>query len=58
MAQQQQQQFQYGGYGAPVQTTPGFKANFLNLIHSIRTVMRVPLILLNVITILVKLIAG
>ncbi|RWS16432.1 immediate early response 3-interacting protein 1-like protein [Dinothrombium tinctorium] len=47
-------QFSYG-YQA---SQPGFKENLLNLIHSIRTVMRVPLILLNIITILFELVAG
>lgn len=63
-----------GGFGAMPQE-PGLKANMMNLIHSIRTVMRseylsftefksdslfmpVPLILLNILTILFKLIAG
>ncbi|XP_045465849.1 immediate early response 3-interacting protein 1 [Harmonia axyridis] len=37
---------------------PGVKAQLLNLVHSIRTVARIPLILLNVLTILFKLILG
>jgi len=45
------------GYGHGAQE-PGLKANLLNLIHSIRTVMRVPLIFLNVVTIMFKLVAG
>ena len=57
-AAQQQQQFQYGVYGGPDQRQPGFKSNALNLIHSIRTVMRIPLIFFNVVTIVFKLIAG
>ncbi|XP_015789161.1 immediate early response 3-interacting protein 1 [Tetranychus urticae] len=44
-------------YGVPP-PQPGVKANILNLIHSIRTVMRVPLIFLNVVTILFKLLVG
>ncbi|VEN43513.1 unnamed protein product [Callosobruchus maculatus] len=37
---------------------PSTKAQLFNLLHSIRTVARVPLILLNIITILIKLILG
>ncbi|CAH1967126.1 unnamed protein product [Acanthoscelides obtectus] len=37
---------------------PSTKAQLFNLLHSIRTVARVPLILLNVITILIKLVLG
>ncbi|ENN81279.1 immediate early response 3-interacting protein 1 [Dendroctonus ponderosae] len=37
---------------------PSTKAQIFNLLHSIRTVARVPLILLNVITISLKLILG
>ncbi|XP_017893394.1 immediate early response 3-interacting protein 1 [Ceratina calcarata] len=42
------------GFGEP----PSIKLQLLNLIKSIRTVMRVPLIFLNIITITVKLILG
>ncbi|KAK9884760.1 hypothetical protein WA026_007608 [Henosepilachna vigintioctopunctata] len=42
------------GFGEP----PGARAQILNLIHSIRTVARIPLILLNILTILFKLILG
>ncbi|RWS28900.1 Immediate early response 3-interacting protein 1-like protein [Leptotrombidium deliense] len=45
------------GYGYQPQS-PGVKANLLNFIHSIRTVMRIPLIFLNVITIIYEVIAG
>ncbi|XP_053211881.1 immediate early response 3-interacting protein 1-like [Panonychus citri] len=44
-------------YGIPP-PQPGVKANVLNLIHSIRTVMRVPLIFFNVVTIVFKLLIG
>ncbi|XP_017777970.1 PREDICTED: immediate early response 3-interacting protein 1 [Nicrophorus vespilloides] len=37
---------------------PTAKAQILNLIHSIRTVARIPLILLNIVTILLKLLLG
>nr|CAI5857810.1 unnamed protein product [Callosobruchus analis] len=37
---------------------PSTKAQLFNLLHSIRTVARVPLILLNIIAILIKLILG
>lgn len=43
-----------GGFGEE----PGMKAQLINLIRSIRTVMRVPLIFLNVATILLKLVFG
>ena len=49
---------QHQGYGYNTQPEPGMKANLMNLIHSIRTVMRVPLIVLNVLTIVFKLILG
>ncbi|XP_071844211.1 immediate early response 3-interacting protein 1-like [Apostichopus japonicus] len=45
---------QIGGFGEE----PGMKAQLINLIRSIRTVMRVPLIFLNVVTILLKLVFG
>ncbi|GAB6028353.1 Immediate early response 3-interacting protein 1 [Chamberlinius hualienensis] len=37
---------------------PGPKAQLVNLIRSVRTVMRIPLILLNSLTIIFKLILG
>ncbi|XP_071450268.1 immediate early response 3-interacting protein 1 [Hetaerina americana] len=37
---------------------PTAKSQILNLIRSIRTVMRIPLIFLNIVTIIVKLILG
>ncbi|KAG8223076.1 hypothetical protein J437_LFUL002024 [Ladona fulva] len=37
---------------------PTVKSQILNLIRSIRTVMRIPLIFLNIMTIVVKLILG
>ncbi|CAL7950546.1 immediate early response 3-interacting protein 1 [Xylocopa sonorina] len=42
------------GFGEP----PSVKSQMLNLIKSIRTVMRVPLIFLNIVTIFVKMILG
>lgn len=51
----------------PVQQHPGFgnvpqdqgtKAKLMNLIHSIRTVMRFPLIFLNIVVIIFKLVMG
>lgn len=48
---------QQQGFGN-VPHEPGMKANLMNLIHSIRTVMRVPLIVMNVLTIVFKLILG
>jgi len=38
--------------------SPSAKSQIFNLLHSIRTVARVPLILLNVLTIVLKLILG
>ncbi|WP_411025783.1 YOS1 family protein, partial [Salmonella sp. s55004] len=43
-----------GGFGEE----PVMKSQLVNLIRSIRTVMRVPLIFLNVVTILLKLVFG
>ncbi|XP_018572756.1 immediate early response 3-interacting protein 1 [Anoplophora glabripennis] len=37
---------------------PSAKAQIFNLIHSIRTVVRIPLIFLNIITMFIKLILG
>ncbi|KAJ3641074.1 hypothetical protein Zmor_027596 [Zophobas morio] len=37
---------------------PSAKSQILNLVHSIRTVARIPLIFLNVLTIVIKLILG
>ncbi|XP_023024039.1 immediate early response 3-interacting protein 1 [Leptinotarsa decemlineata] len=37
---------------------PSAKSQIFNLIHSIRTVARIPLILLNIIMIIIKLILG
>ena len=48
---------QHHGFGQMPQQ-PGMKANLMNLMHSIRTVMRVPLIVLNILTIVFKLILG
>ncbi|XP_067211884.1 immediate early response 3-interacting protein 1 [Linepithema humile] len=42
------------GFGEP----PTAKSQILNLIKSIRTVMRVPLIFFNILTVIVKLILG
>ncbi|XP_060823831.1 immediate early response 3-interacting protein 1 [Bombus pascuorum] len=42
------------GFGEP----PTAKSQILNLIRSIRTVARIPLIFLNIITIIVKLVLG
>ncbi|KAL6263189.1 immediate early response 3-interacting protein 1 [Pogonomyrmex barbatus] len=42
------------GFGEP----PTVKSQLLNLIKSIRTVMRIPLIGLNIVTILLKLVLG
>ncbi|XP_011164789.1 immediate early response 3-interacting protein 1 [Solenopsis invicta] len=42
------------GFGEP----PTAKSQILNLIKSIRTVMRVPLILFNILTVVVKLVLG
>ncbi|KAL6435514.1 immediate early response 3-interacting protein 1 [Cataglyphis hispanica] len=42
------------GFGEP----PTAKSQILNLIKSIRTVMRVPLIFFNILTLIVKLILG
>ncbi|XP_077285847.1 immediate early response 3-interacting protein 1 [Arctopsyche grandis] len=52
------------GWGSTNQTTQGygdqptFKGQILNLIHSIRTVTRIPLIFLNIIAIFFKLLLG
>ncbi|XP_066245819.1 immediate early response 3-interacting protein 1 [Euwallacea similis] len=52
------------GWGYKNSNTQGFgegpstKAQIFNLLHSIRTVARVPLILLNALTIVLKLILG
>ncbi|XP_041465810.1 immediate early response 3-interacting protein 1-like [Lytechinus variegatus] len=43
-----------GGFGED----PGMKAQIINLIRSIRLVMRVPLIFLNAATIVIKLLLG
>ncbi|XP_054749110.1 immediate early response 3-interacting protein 1-like [Lytechinus pictus] len=43
-----------GGFGEE----PGMKAQIINLIRSIRLVMRVPLIFLNAATIVIKLLLG
>ncbi|XP_072050412.1 immediate early response 3-interacting protein 1-like [Amphiura filiformis] len=43
-----------GGFGEE----PGMKAQIINLVRSIRTVMRVPLIFLNSVVIVIKLIFG
>ncbi|XP_054714985.1 immediate early response 3-interacting protein 1-like [Uloborus diversus] len=37
---------------------PGVKGQLMNLIHSVRTVMRIPLIFLNAIVIIFKLVLG
>ncbi|XP_011862251.1 PREDICTED: immediate early response 3-interacting protein 1 [Vollenhovia emeryi] len=42
------------GFGEP----PTAKSQMLNLIKSIRTVMRVPLIFFNVLTLIIKLVLG
>ncbi|KAG5323216.1 IR3IP protein, partial [Acromyrmex charruanus] len=42
------------GFGEP----PTAKSQILNLIKSIRTVMRVPLIFFNILTLIIKLILG
>ncbi|KOC66561.1 Immediate early response 3-interacting protein 1 [Habropoda laboriosa] len=42
------------GFGEP----PTIKSQMLNLIRSIRTVARIPLIFINVLTIIIKLIIG
>ncbi|EZA48562.1 hypothetical protein DMN91_000480 [Ooceraea biroi] len=42
------------GFGEP----PTAKSQILNLIKSIRTVMRVPLIFFNILTLIVKLVLG
>ncbi|XP_043597772.1 immediate early response 3-interacting protein 1 [Bombus pyrosoma] len=42
------------GFGEP----PTAKSQILNLIRSIRTVARIPLIFLNIVTIIVKLVLG
>ncbi|TGZ57612.1 immediate early response 3-interacting protein 1 [Temnothorax americanus] len=42
------------GFGEP----PTAKSQILNLIKSIRTVMRVPLIFFNILTLMVKLVLG
>ncbi|KAG7206705.1 hypothetical protein KM043_000379 [Ampulex compressa] len=42
------------GYGEP----PTIKSQMLNLIKSIQTVLKVPLIFLNILTIIVKLLLG
>ncbi|XP_058800111.1 immediate early response 3-interacting protein 1 [Phymastichus coffea] len=42
------------GFGEP----PTIKSQILNLLRSIRTVMRIPLIFINLVTIFVKLILG
>ncbi|XP_071868231.1 immediate early response 3-interacting protein 1 [Bombus fervidus] len=42
------------GFGEP----PTAKSQMLNLIRSIRTVARIPLIFLNIVTIIVKLVLG
>ncbi|XP_070541755.1 immediate early response 3-interacting protein 1-like [Ptychodera flava] len=43
-----------GGFGEE----PGMKAQIINLIRSVRTVMRVPLIILNTVTIVFELLLG
>ncbi|XP_071965813.1 immediate early response 3-interacting protein 1-like [Antedon mediterranea] len=43
-----------GGFGEE----PGMKTQLINLIKSIRTVMRVPLIFINAVTIVLKLVFG
>ncbi|XP_002732709.1 immediate early response 3-interacting protein 1-like [Saccoglossus kowalevskii] len=43
-----------GGFGEE----PGMKSQLINLIRSVRTVMRVPLIILNTVTIFFELILG
>ncbi|EFA05304.2 immediate early response 3-interacting protein 1 [Tribolium castaneum] len=37
---------------------PSAKSQILNLVHSIRTVARIPLIFLNILTIVIKLVLG
>ncbi|XP_077989417.1 immediate early response 3-interacting protein 1-like [Glandiceps talaboti] len=43
-----------GGFGED----PGMKAQIVNLIRSVRTVMRVPLIILNTVTIVFEVLLG
>ena len=52
------QQHQFASPGVAVGGEVGLKANLLNIIHSIRTVVRIPLILLNIGTIFLKLLLG
>ncbi|XP_002399679.2 immediate early response 3-interacting protein 1 [Ixodes scapularis] len=37
---------------------PGAKSQIINLIHSVRTVMRIPLIFINILVIIFKLLLG
>lgn len=55
---QQQQQQQQTGYGDPYGNPPGATSQLLNLIRSVRTVMRIPLIAFNIVTILLLLLFG
>lgn len=47
-----------GGYGDPYDNQVGVKHKALELIRSVKTVLRFPLILLNIITILLLLLFG
>ncbi|KAI0254751.1 Yos1-like protein [Lactifluus subvellereus] len=53
----QQNYDQSGGYGNPVQDI-GMKGRLINLISAVRTVMRIPLIGINIVVIIYELILG
>jgi len=53
----QQNYDQSGGYGNPVQDI-GMKGRLINLISAVRTVMRIPLIAINIVVIIYELILG
>ncbi|RKP05740.1 Yos1-like protein [Thamnocephalis sphaerospora] len=46
------------GYGQGVGQAPGFKVQLINLMSAVRTLMRIPLIGVNVLIILYELILG
>jgi len=53
----QQNYDQGGGYGNPVQDI-GMKGRLINLISAVRTVMRIPLIGINIVVIIYELLLG
>ncbi|KDQ15387.1 hypothetical protein BOTBODRAFT_158205 [Botryobasidium botryosum FD-172 SS1] len=49
-------QYEQPGFGEP--GGPGVKARIINLIGAVRTLMRIPLILLNIVVIVYELVLG